>query len=52
MNKQKEYRRKTFGISNYRKQQEKKERNRRLIGLVAGIGMITIVILIFVYGAK
>jgi hypothetical protein len=40
MSKQAEYRRKTYGLSNYRKEQYKKIRNRRILGAVAAIVLI------------
>jgi len=42
MSKQAEYRKKTYGLSNYRKGLQKKERNRRLIGVVVAILFIGI----------
>tara|TARA_B100000927_G_scaffold177248_1_gene142777 strand:+ start:3365 stop:3529 length:165 start_codon:yes stop_codon:yes gene_type:complete len=37
MSEQRKYREKTFGLSNYRKAIKRKERNRRLLGLVVGL---------------
>ena len=42
MSKQAEYRKKTYGLSNYRKGLLKKERNRRLIGIAVAISFIGI----------
>jgi len=51
MSKQAEYRRKTYGLSNYRKGLQRKERNRRLIGLgVAVLFLIVAGFLFFNYG--
>jgi len=51
MSKQAEYRKKTYGLSNYRKGLQKKERNRRLIGL--GVSVLFLIVagfLFFNYG--
>jgi len=42
MSKQAEYRRKTYGLSNYRKGLQRKERNRRLIGLGVAVAFLII----------
>ena len=47
MSKQSEYRRKTYGLSNYRKGLQKKERNRRLLGL--GVAIIFLIVAGFLF---
>jgi hypothetical protein len=42
LSKQAEYRRKTYGLSNYRKGLQRKERNRRLLGLGVAIAFLII----------
>ncbi len=49
MSKQAEYRRKTYGLSNYRKGLLRKERNRRLIGLGVAILFLCIAGYLFFY---
>ena len=47
MSKQAEYRRKTYGLSNYRKGLQKKERNRRLLGL--GVAIVFLIVAGFLF---
>ena len=47
MSKQAEYRRKTYGLSNYRKGLQRKERNRRLLGL--GVAIVFLIVAGFLF---
>ena len=50
MSKQAEYRRKTYGLSNYRKGLQKKERNRRLIAIGVAVAFLIIAGYLFLNG--
>jgi hypothetical protein len=50
MSKQAEYRRKTYGLSNYRKELQKKERNRRLIAIGVAVAFLIIAGYLFLNG--
>lgn len=50
MSKQAEYRKKTYGLSNYRKGLQRKERNRRLIAIGVAVAFLIIAGYLFLNG--
>lgn len=52
MSKQAAYRKKTYGLSNYRKGLQRKERNRRLIGLGVAVAFLLIAGYLFFYNGQ